>query len=219
MKPDRSPLSFFVLTLIGILICALVAFFDPLLFLFRKGMALILAMPQRLWWFVGVGGFTVWGFCLLVHLGKKALSGREEPRPVLQPQGDLSQLCKFLEEARSGPYYQDRVRQRLSNLAVDLISLRLDLSEEEARKVYFREDWTEDELVRAYFFKGKENPLKNERSRSRDVRRLGPSLFLKETDQILDRLSHYYHAPNGGEIGYSDDNHQPGIGKGKENSG
>jgi hypothetical protein len=116
----------------------------------------------------------------------------------------MGELRSSLYEARWETYSQDKVRQLLSSLAIHLISLRLDISEEEARKLYFRADWTEDEIVKAYFYKERA-AVKKRRLLPRWFKKSGPSLFLKETGQILNRLGHYSHSINGGEFDHAND--------------
>jgi hypothetical protein len=206
MRPDRHGLFLFTLILVGVLIYALSPLLDLFLFVFRQGINLILAMPQIVWWLVGEAILTFWGLHLLVDLGRGAFSEIPDLQPAPRSQGYLRELRKSLYEADSGTYSQDKVRLLLSTLAIDLISLRLDISEEEARKLYFGANWTEDEIVKAYFYKEKDTMAKNRRRLPRWFKKSEPFLFLKETGQILNRLTHYSHSPNGGKFGHTDDN-------------
>jgi hypothetical protein len=194
VRPDRHWLFLFVVVLVGVLIYVLSPLLKLFLFVFRLGTDLILAMPQLLWWLIGGAILSFWGLHLVLRLGKSTLPGVPEPQLIRQSQGYLSKLRKSLCEADSGTYYQNRIRQHLSALAIDLISLRLDISEEEARNLYFRADWTEDEIVKAYFNKEQDATVKNRRRLSRWFKKSEPSLFLKETGQILDRLDRYSHS-------------------------
>ena len=206
MRPDRQWLFLFVVVLVGVLVYALSPLLNVFLFFFRQGINLILAIPQLVWWLIGGAILTFWGLHLLVQLRKSALlPGVPEPQPARQSRGHLSELRKSLYEADSGSYSQDRVRQHLSTLAIDLISLRLDMSEEEARKLYFRADWTEDQIVKAYLYKEREMATKNRGRLPRWFKKSQPSVFLKETGQVLNRLDHYSHSPNGGKFGHPND--------------
>ncbi len=205
MRPEQHWLLLFVLVLVGVLIYVLSPLLNVFLFFFRQGINLTLAVPQIVLWLTGGVILTVWGLHLLVQLKKSALPGIPEPQSTRQSQGHLSELRKSLYEADSGTYSQDRVRQHLSTLAIDLISLRLDVSEEEARKHYFRADWTEDEIVKAYFNKEKDTTAKNRRRLPRWLKKSEGSLFLKEISQVLNRLDHYKHSPNGGKFGHPND--------------
>jgi len=206
MRPDRHWLFLFVVVLVGVLIYALSPLLSLFLFFFREGVNLILAMPQIVWWLTGGAILSFWGLHLLVQLRKTAPQAVPEPRTARQSQGHLSELRKSLYETDLGTYSQDKVRQRLSSLAIDLISLRLDIPEEEARNLYFTGDWTEDEIVKAYFYKEKDTPVRNRRRLPKWFKKSEPSLFLKETGQILNRLVHYSHSPDGGKFGHPNGN-------------
>lgn len=206
MRPDRHWLFLFVVVLIGVLVYLLSPLLNVFLFLFHQGINLILAMPQFVWWLTGVAILTFCGLHLLIQLGKSALPGIPGAQPVRQSQGHLNELRKSLYETDSGTYAQDRVRQHLSNLAIDLISLRLDVSEGEARNRFFRADWTEDGFAKVYFYKEKETTVKNRSRLPRWLKKSKASLFLNETGQILDRLDHYSHSTSGGKFGHTNDN-------------
>jgi hypothetical protein len=162
----------------------------------RAGVNVILAMPQIVWWFIGVAIMIVWGLHLLLRLGKNALPSIPDPLRLLRTHGRLSELKSCLYEANSETYSQDKVRQLLSSLAIDLISLRLDISEEEARNLYFRADWTEDEILKSYFYRERDTTAKTKRRLARWFKKPEPSSFLKETGEILSRLNHYSRSVN-----------------------
>jgi hypothetical protein len=192
MRPDRHWLFLFVVVLVGVLIVLIYVLSRPNMFLFflRQGINLVLATPQFVWWLTGGAILSFWGLYLLLQLRKGALPETPDPRPGRQSQGHLNELRKSLYETDLGTYSQDRVRQNLSTLAIDLIFLKLDISEEEARNLYFRADWTQDEIVKAYFYKQRAT-IKRRRLLSKWFKKSERTLFLKETSQVLNRLSHY----------------------------
>jgi hypothetical protein len=180
--------------LLGLLIYALF----PLLGLFRvvlrAGVNLLLAMPQTVWWVIGVTIVTVWGVHLLLRLGKRALPNTARPFTTASFHGRLSELRESLYGADSSTYAQDRIRQCMSTLTIDLISLRLDISEEEARKLHFKADWTEDEILKSFFDRKRNAPDRTQKRLTAWFKKSKPSPFLKETAEILDRLTHYRHS-------------------------
>jgi hypothetical protein len=190
MIHDRLWLFGIVLVVAGLLIYALSPLLDLFLVVLREGMNLFLAMPQIVWWLIGITIMIVWGFHLLAQFGKRLFPTRPQPQPVPQFHGRMGKLRSSLCKARWETYSQDKVRQHLSSLAIDLISLRLDISEEEARKLYFRGDWTDDEIVKAYFYKERPH-VKKRRLLPRWFKKSERPLFLKETSQVLNCLGHY----------------------------
>ena len=206
MRPNQRWLLLFILVLLGLLIYALSPLLGLFLVVLRAGANVILAMPQLVWWLIGVAIMIVWGLYLLLRLGKFALPITPEPLLLSQFHGRLSELRRSLYEGDSGAYSQDKVRQRLSSLAIDLISLRLDISEGEARKLYSRADWTEDKMVKAYLYKERDTAAKSRRRLPKWFKKSEPSLFLKETGHTLNRLSHYSHSVNGGKFGHANGN-------------
>jgi len=196
MRPDRRWLFLFMVILFGLLLYAISPILDLFLIVLRQGVSLILAMPQLAWWLIGGAILAIWGLHLLVQLGKNAFPGPPEPLSAPRSHGPLSELRGSLYEARSETYSQDKVRQLLSSLAIDLISLRFDIAEEEARRLYFRADWTEDEIVKTYLSKKRDTTAKSRRPLPKWFKKSEPSLFLKETGHILNRLDHYGHSIN-----------------------
>lgn len=206
MRLNRRGLYLILVVLGGLLIYALSPLWSLFLVTFRAGAILVLAVPQIIWWFIGVMLMIVWGGHLLFRLGKSALPSERVPLPLLRSSGRLNEIRRSLSEADAGMYSQDKVRQLLSSLAIDLISLRLDLSEEEARKVYFLGEWTEDEKIRAYFDKQRDTTVKGRRPLSRLFKKLEPTPFLRETGEVLDRLKYYSRSFDGGKFDETDGN-------------
>ena len=195
---------------IGVLIYAFVPLAGLVLFIVRQGLNSILAMPHLLWWFIGGSILGVWGLHLLFQLGKRCFSGLPEPRLASRSHGHLSEVRRSLSSAELETYSQEKIKQLLTTLTINLISLRLDISEEEARKLYFRGDWTEDETVKAYFYRER-GPLKKRKLLLRWLIKSEKPMFLKETYAVLNRLSHYSHSPDGGKFDHPNDSDKPGL--------
>jgi hypothetical protein len=192
MRRDRRWLFLLLLALAGGMFYALSPLLYLFAFIFRQGIHLIIALPQIVWWLIGGAILTFYGLHVFVRLQKSAFPKIPEPQFPPQSQGRLAERRRSLYEANSGAYSRDEVRRFLSTLAIDLISLKLDISEEAARKLYLRGDWTEDEILKTYFYKEKDTTALKKRKRLlRWFKEPEPSPFLKDTSQIMNRLTHY----------------------------
>jgi len=199
-----TPLILMILIVGGLLLYTayplLIYGMNLLLFIIVQGVSVLLALPQVLWWLLAVIIFIFLGLKLLLRLGKNIFSGSGIPLTVLSFHGRLSALRQCICSARSAPYSQDEVRQLLRSLAIDLIALKLDISQEEARNRFSREDWTQDQTLKVYLYK----------ERDFEARRLGQRLlqwfrksetpeFLRETKETIARLKYYRDFADGGE--------------------
>jgi hypothetical protein len=112
--------------------------------------------------------------------------------------GRFREIQQSLSRARSGRYSQGEVRNIFRSLAIDLIALKLDIPEEEARQRFHRGDWTEDRALKAYF---SEDLTQEEEGQGlwRQFRRVKAPAFLEETQETLERLKSYSNFSNGGE--------------------
>ena len=203
MKNDRW---FMVLILIvaGLVIYALYPLLiygmELFLFVMVQGLSVLLALPQLLWWLTGAIFLTFWGLKLLLRLGTNLFSAPGRPRPAAAFHGRLQALRRRLYAAKSGPFSQDEIRQLLRLLTIDLIALKLDLSEEEARKRFFQGDWTRDPVLKAYLYKKRD--LVRQRLGQRFMqwlRKLETPSFLQETREVLNHLEAYRSFSDGGE--------------------
>jgi hypothetical protein len=194
-----------LLILAGLVICALypllIQGMELLLFIMVQGGSALLALPQMLWWLSGAIFLTFWGLKLLLRLGKHIFSASKSPfhRPSLH--GRLSALWQYLYSARSeGSYSQDEVRQFLRLLTIDLIALKLDISEEEARKRFFQGDWTQDHVLKAYLYKERDFVTQMLGKRFlRWLKRSERPVFLEETREVVNRLKEYRNFADGGK--------------------
>ena len=202
MRLDRwwgIPLS---VTLGAIFICfafpLLVQGMDSLLGFIRGGIFVLLALPQVLWWGIGVTILSIWGLLILVNLGINKLSSSNEPSTLLFSHGRFRTIHRSLSQAGLGSHYQDEVRNILRSLAIDLITLKLDISEEEARQRLQQGDWTEDQALKAYFSQERSRE-EEERGFWRRFKRKKSPAFLEETQETLDRLRSYNNFSDGGK--------------------
>jgi len=174
---------------------------NSLLAILVLGGTIILALPQMVWWGVGVTILIFWGLRVLTNLGVSRLSwSRKKGRqPYDHPHGSLRAIQHRLWAASSGRYFQDEGRDILRSLAIDLIALKLDISEEEARKRFLQGDWTEDQALKDYF--SQEPTWGRERQGLwRRFKRTKSPAFPEETQKALDRLKSHRNFSKGGEI-------------------
>lgn len=171
---------------------------DSLLGFMRGGIFVLLALPQVLWWGIGVAILSIWGLLILVNLGINKLSSANEPSTLPSSQGRFRAIHRSLSQAGLGSHYQDEVRNILRFLAIDLITLKLDISEEEARQRVQQGDWTEDQALKAYFSQERTREEKGQGFWRRFKRKKSPA-FLEETQETLDRLRSYSNFSDGGK--------------------
>ena len=165
-----------------------------LFMLILGGIFILLALPQMLWWGVGLTVLISWGLGVLINLGISGLrdSRKKEGQPYDHAyHGRFSFIQQRLLGAASGSrYYQDEVKNILRSQAIDLITLKLDISKEEARQRFQQGDWTEDQVLKAYLsqelFRGKEG-----QGLWRRFKRKKSQAFLEKTQKALDRLKSY----------------------------
>jgi hypothetical protein len=173
---------------------------ELLLFIMVQGFSVLLALPQLLWWLAGAIFVTFWGLKLLLRLGTNFFSAPGRPLPPAAFHGRLQALRRRLYDAKSGPYSQDEIRQLLRLLTIDLIALKLDLSEEEARKRFFQGDWTINHVLKAYLYKERDSVRQRLGQRfMRWFRKLETPSFLQETRDDLNHLEAYRSFCDGGE--------------------
>jgi len=158
----------------------------------------LMALPEILWWIIAGLILTFWGLAIIFRWGEKAGPGRKKPAPAVSFYGDLRWLRGTLSQAGSGRYFQDKVRQRVRTLAVNLISLRQGLPEEQALEQLREGAWTRDEVLKEYLklrqgfdLRGRFGPL------HRWFKPRPQSLFLQETEDVLNRLQSYISSIDG----------------------
>ncbi len=170
-----------------------------LMFIFG-GMLILLDLPQMLWWAVGVTFLIFWGLRVLFSLGMGGLRNSRKRKGQAHGHdyhGRFRAIQQSLLWASHGRYSQGEMRETFRSLAIDLISLKLDIPEEEAIKRFHRGDWIEDGALKAFFSEG----LTQEEERHglwRRLKRKKSPVFLEETQEALNRLKSYSHFSEGG---------------------
>jgi hypothetical protein len=159
------------------------------------GGTILRAMPQILWWVVGGAFLVFWGFGVIVRLASRELAGKEKGKVDFTFSGRLRAIHRILFRGGSGRYFQDEVRNLLRARAVDLIALKLDISEEEAQKRFQEGDWTEDPLLQMYFSEEK-SWGKEKRSPWPWFKISRPPAFLEKARTALERLEIYGNFPH-----------------------
>jgi len=159
------------------------------------GGAILWALPQILWWILGTAFLVLWSLGVIVHLAGRELAGKMKTKSDRPFSGRLRAIHRTLSRGGSGRYFQDEVRNLLRARAVDLIALKLDISEEEAQKRFHEGDWTEDPLMKTYFSEannwGKEN-----RGKWRWLQKSKNPDFLQNAQSALERLEIYGNFPH-----------------------
>lgn len=174
---------------------------ELILFIMIQGGSALLALPQKLWWLTGAIFLIFVGLKLLFRLGEGIFTASKSPSHTPSLHGRLSALQQNLYNVRlDGSYSQDKVRQHLRLLATDLIALKLDISEEEARKRFFQGDWTQDHVLKAYLYKEREFVTQMLGKRFlRWLKRSERPVFLEETREVVDHLKKYRDFSDGGK--------------------
>ena len=165
------------------------------------GIFILLALPQMLWWGAGMTILIFWGLQVLINLGIGRLpsSHKKEGQSYDHDfHGRFRAIQQRLLRASSRRYYQDEVKNILRSLAIDLISLKLDISEQEAKERFRQGDWTQDQALKDYFF---EEPAweKEREGLWRRFKRAKAPAFLEKTQKALDRLKSYGNFSDGGK--------------------
>jgi hypothetical protein len=159
------------------------------------GGAILWALPQILWWILGAAFLVLWGLGVIVHLAGRELAGKKKTKADRPFSGRLRGIHRTLLRGASGRYFQDEVRNLLRARAVDLIALKLDISEEEAQKRFQEGDWTEDPLLQMYFSEEK-SWGKEKRSPWPWFKISRPPAFLEKARTALERLEIYGNFPH-----------------------
>jgi hypothetical protein len=194
MKSDRRWFLLLMLILAAVLLYIsfplLVEGVGSFLVILVLGATILRALPQVVWWIMGLTFLVLWGLGIIVLLAGRELAGKKESRGNSPFSGRLRAIYRTLSRGGAGWYFQDEVRNLLRSLAVDLISLKLAIPEEEALQRFQKGDWTEDLLLKTYFSEER-NWEKERQGLWRRFRKSDPSHFLETARTTLARLKDY----------------------------
>lgn len=104
--------------------------------------------------------------------------------------GRMEAIHKTLTRAESSMYSREEIRNLLRSLVINMIVLKLEISEAEARERLTRGNWTEDPLLKEFFSK-RPGLVEEERGRWQWSKKPSTPVFLHEAGNILDRLEAY----------------------------
>ena len=188
MRPDSRWVWMLILILGGLVIYAAFPLLVHGIILFLAvTIGLLLAIPRELWWFIGIAVLTLAAIKPMLRLATHLLRFSEKSAAPSKFRGRLAELRHTFESASKGDYSKDSVRQLLRFLAIDLIMLELDTTEDEARRSFLDKTWTRNEALKSYLYKERDFKVKRPR-RLRGSK--GPD-FLEETKEALDYLEDY----------------------------
>jgi len=199
MKPDRL----WLLPLTLILGASFLYFSFPLLVEGTRSLLTILilggtilsALPQVVWWAMGGAFLVFWGLEVIVHLASRELAGKKKARVNSPFSGRLRTIHRTLSRGGSGRYFHDEMRNLLRSRAVDLIALKLDISEKEALQRFQKGDWTKDPLLKTYFSEEK-NWGKDKQGLWLGFKKSKAPDFLEKARTALERLETYGNFPD-----------------------
>lgn len=145
------------------------------------------ALPKILWWVAGVALLGFWAIAVFLKFARMNPKNNKEKKVVPAFPGRLAAIQSTLSRAGSGRYSREEIRNLLRSQAVSLIALEMNISEEESWKIFQKGDWTEDSLLRDYFFEVKDPKEKKWSWRPR-FGKSDPTGFLEKTRTVLERL-------------------------------
>ena len=148
------------------------------------------ALPQILWWILGGMFLVLWGLKVIIQLGSRELEGKKEARIHLPFSGRLRAIYRTLFRSELGWYSQNEVRNLLQSRAIDLIALKLDISEKEAQRRFQKGDWTEDPLLKTYFSEDRNREPEKHGLWRRFMKSKRPNV-LAAARNVLERLEAY----------------------------
>jgi membrane protein implicated in regulation of membrane protease activity len=151
--------------------------------------AILRALPQAFWWAMATVLFTIWGLRIVIRMGSE-WRPRRKMNEAESLGGRIETIHEVFTRAESSKYSQEEIRNLLRSLVLDLIVLKLDIPETEARESLTRGNWTEDLLLKTFFAKRPEL-VEEKHSRWPWSKESSTPAFLDEVRNILDRLESY----------------------------
>jgi hypothetical protein len=153
------------------------------------------ALPQVLWWNLGLAILGGWGLIGLARRSKLRWPGFSKEKSSFPfSSGPLRSLYQSFGQARGSAYGQEKIMNQLQSLAIDLLTLKRNLPEEEGRKIFRQGDWTDDPELLSFF---QERPAFREKRPGilrRRIKSFEPDFLLK-SQKVLDRLRSWADGP------------------------
>ena len=160
------------------------------------GGTILWALPQVLWWAMAGVILALCGLRIIIRLWSRLPAREDMSKMEFSPAGRMGAIQKALVRSGSGKYFREEAKHLLRSLAVDLMVLKLELSEEEVKWRLIQGDWTDDPALKA-FFSEEPDREKEKQGRWPWLKRSKPPAFLDEVRNILDRLKAYTDFPEG----------------------
>lgn len=158
--------------------------------LIMLGMRLLGDLPQWFWWAAGIAALSICGLGISGNLlSMMWLRAKESPSALVAP-GRLGTIHRSLSRKGYGEYRRRELRDLVGSLAVDLITLKRDIPESDALRIFREGDWTDDPGLGSYLFP-RESSREQSPGRRRWFRKSKPASFLEETHDALERLIAY----------------------------
>lgn len=152
--------------------------------------SIISALPQLIWWQLGVIFLIFAALTILKNLKKSIFPGNERGRELranLNKQGRLWEIWQMFRRAEASKYYQDEIKNILQRLIIEYMSLQKEISAEEAREKFHQGDWTEDKLLKNFF--AEPILMKEKRSLWSMFKKPKSYSFSTEVEKVLDKLA------------------------------
>jgi hypothetical protein len=148
------------------------------------------SLPQMLWWILGGAVLAIWTLEALVQLARQGLTSAKRRKVEQPPTGRLKEIQSIFDRTESSLYYWDETRALLRSLAIGLVALRQDISDEAAWQRLVRADRNEESSLRELFVE--ETDGRSERPAGGTMRNQSRSpILLDDIEKALDRLNTY----------------------------
>ena len=108
-------------------------------------------LPKMLWWILSGAVLVIWALRALAQLARQGLAAGKTSKVEQAHGGRLREVQRLFDRAESSLYCLEETQGLLRSLAIDLIALRWDVSDETARQRLIHGEQDEDSLLRALF--------------------------------------------------------------------
>lgn len=147
-------------------------------------------LSQALWWLLGGLIPALWALKLLATLARRALNPRKAAAQEKARPGRMRQIQGLLERGPQSRYAQEETSALLRTLAIDLIALRRDVTEEEARQILLSDGADEEAVLRPLLADAPFATHGGPTDAGRDAPAT-PEAFLEGVERKLDALTAY----------------------------